>query len=203
VNEQRNSRASHFGGALWTAARAVLNLGTYREQVKRAAALRAGDRVVDVGCGTGEVAGVVEPECKYLGIDLSPANIERATAWYGAPHRTFSVLDITKDALPDGPFDVGLMISMLHHMDEPTADAVLSHLARQVTRRIVVLDLLALEGNPIQRFFVSLDQGQYPRPLWDQKKILERHVKVSRGEIFATRSGSATYSLFVCEPHAS
>jgi ubiquinone/menaquinone biosynthesis C-methylase UbiE len=178
----------------------VLNLGTYREQVRRAAALRPGDRVVDVGCGTGEVASVVGPSCRYLGLDLSSANVEHARASYGAPHRTFTVLDITGDPLPDGPFDVGFMISVLHHMDEGTADAVLSHLARQVTRRIVVLDLLAVEGNPVQRFFVSLDQGHHVRPLWEQKRLLERHVDVVGGEVFATRSGSATYTLFTCEP---
>jgi SAM-dependent methyltransferase len=194
------SRASLSRGALWSAARYVFNMGTYCEQVRRAAALAPGDRVVDVGCGTGEVASVVGPECRYLGIDLSPENVEQARAWYGAPHRTFAVLDITRDVLPDGPFDVGLMISVLHHMDEATVDSVLSHLGRQVRRRIVVLDLLALEGNPIQRFWVRMDQGHFPRPLWDQKRLLERHVVVAGCEVFATNSGSATYSLFVCEP---
>jgi ubiquinone/menaquinone biosynthesis C-methylase UbiE len=146
---------------------------------------------------------MVGPECRYLGIDLSSDNLEQARAWYGAPHRTFSMLDVTRDPLPDGPFDVGLMISVLHHMDEATVDAVLSHLARQVTRRIVVLDLLALEGNPIQSFFVRLDQGHHQRPLWDQKTLLERRVDVARCDVFATRSGSATYSLFICEPRRS
>jgi SAM-dependent methyltransferase len=197
------SRKGYLGGAIWSAARAVVNLGNYREQVRRAAALQSGDRVVDVGCGTGEVASVVGPECKYLGIDLSTDNVEQAQEWYGASHRTFSVLDITKDSLPNGPFHVGLMISMLHHMDDRTADDVLAHLARQVTRRIVVLDLLALEGNPIQRLLVSFDQGHHPRPLWEQKRLLERHVDIAHGDVFATRSGSATYSLFVCEPRGA
>ncbi len=195
-------RISLSSGAFWSAARRVFNLGTYREQVRRASALVPGDKVVDVGCGTGEVAAVVGSECTYLGVDVSRANVEQAQAWYGASHRTFSVLD-AREPLPGGPFDVGLMISVLHHMDADTAGSVLSNLSRHVTRRIMVLDLLALEGNPIQRFLVSLDQGDYVRPLWEQKKLLDKHVDVTSCEVFATRSGSASYSLFTCEPRRS
>jgi SAM-dependent methyltransferase len=191
---------SFLQGAVWTAARRVINFGTYRDQVRRAAELRPGDRIVDVGCGTGEMAPIVPDGCQYLGVDLSPENISRATSWYGKPHRRFRVLDVTRERLPDGPYDVALMISVLHHMDDALAESILTQLAPQIRRRVVLVDLLALEGNPFQRFLVSMDQGRFPRSLWQQKALLEKHVRIDRADVFATRSGSATHSLFVCSP---
>jgi ubiquinone/menaquinone biosynthesis C-methylase UbiE len=196
------SSVSLLQGALWTAARRVLNFGTYRAQVARAAAIQHGDRVVDIGCGTGEMAPAVPAGNAYVGVDLSLENVKHARRVYGAPGREFVQLDLTRTLIPGGPFDIALMIAVLHHMDDETAHAVLAQVAPQVTKRIVVLDLLALEGNPVQRMFVALDQGKHVRSFLEQEKILARHLRVVSGDVFATRSGSATHSLFVCEPPA-
>ncbi len=200
---RRVSGMSFLQGALWTAARRVLNFGTYRGPVARAAALQPGDSVVDVGCGTGEMAPIVPAGCHYLGVDLSEDNLRTARDWHSAPGREFRQLDLTKDPLPGGPFDVALMVAILHHMDDATTDAVLTQLVPQVRKRIVVMDFIAMEGNPVQRMWAALDQGKHVRTLWQQKELLERHMRIVSGDVFATRSGSATLTLFVCEPRPS
>lgn len=194
------SGMSLLQGALWTAARRVLNFGTYLAPVARAAALSPGDSVVDVGCGTGDMAAIVPPGCRYLGVDLSEDNLRTARDWQSAPGREFRQLDLTREPLPGGPFDVALVVAILHHMDDATIDTVLTQLVPQIRKRIVVMDFIAMEGNPVQRMWAALDQGKHVRTLWQQKALLEKHMRIVSGDVFATRSGSATLTLFVCEP---
>ena len=187
-------------GALWTVLRRALNFGTLRPPVKSAAGIQPGDRVLDVACGSGEFSTIVPPDCVYVGVDLDEANVALANRWYGSERHQFLVADVTKQPVEGGPFDVALALSLLHHLDDQQAGDLFSALASQVRRRLVVVDLLCVDGNPIQKFLVSMDQGHYPRPLWRQKELIEKYFEIERGDVFATRSGSATLSLFTCMP---
>ena len=65
----------------------------------------AGARVLDLGCGTGDLLAALEPSLG-VGVDLSPAMIDRARSKH--PHLTFHVGDAEDDAFLatiEGPFD--------------------------------------------------------------------------------------------------
>src|SRR5437879_5464035 len=65
----------------------------------------AGSRVLDLGCGTGDLLAALEPELG-VGVDLSPAMINRAQSKH--PDLTFYVGDAEDDAFLatiEGPFD--------------------------------------------------------------------------------------------------
>lgn len=93
-----------------------------RERLLEPVNLRAGESVLDVGCGTGTLAMIardrVGPAGSVHGIDPSPEMIVRAR------HKAAkSVVDVTFDtavaeSLPfsDGRFDVVLCTVMLHHL---------------------------------------------------------------------------------------
>jgi ubiquinone/menaquinone biosynthesis C-methylase UbiE len=59
-------------------------LGAYRRRGIRALGLRAGDRVVEIGCGTGAnwlaLEDAIGPTGTIVGIDLSPEMLDRARA---------------------------------------------------------------------------------------------------------------------------
>jgi ubiquinone/menaquinone biosynthesis C-methylase UbiE len=74
--------------------------------------LRAGDRVLDVGCGTGAsalpAAQIVGPDGFVLGVDLSARLIDRARTKAlirGLTNVEFGVADMTELGYPDGRFD--------------------------------------------------------------------------------------------------
>jgi 2-polyprenyl-3-methyl-5-hydroxy-6-metoxy-1,4-benzoquinol methylase len=190
-------------GVSWQLARRIINFGTIRGPIARVLHLKPGERVLDVACGTGEFAPLVPPGCTYVGIDLDDANLDVARLIYDASHRRYEKLDITKDDVPGGPFDVALFISVLHHLDEESAHRILSRLTTQVRRSVVVADLLQIENHFVQSWLVSHDAGHYPRPLWEQKRILEEHFTIEHCDLFATRSRSACLSLFVCRPRVA
>ena len=102
------------------------------------AGIRPGDRVLEVGCGTGNLALLVKrelPNAEVRGIDPDPLALARA-----ARRARRRGLDVRFDrgfaeAMPyeDEAFDHVLSAFMLHHLDEPVQARMLEE-ARRVLR---------------------------------------------------------------------
>ena len=76
-----------------------------------------GDRVLDVGCGNGELAwDLVRVGAKVVGVDINPQTLEKARAKLH-PDLTFVRADITAE-LPPGVFDLIVMSNVLEHIDD-------------------------------------------------------------------------------------
>jgi SAM-dependent methyltransferase len=75
---------------------------------------RAGERCIDLGCGTGAfTARLKDLGLALSGMDISPASIARAQSHNDAIR--FLVGDITATGLPEGSFDIVLYSGVLHH----------------------------------------------------------------------------------------
>lgn len=130
--------------------------------------LRPGMRVLDPGCGTGEVslllAEAVGPAGAVTGVDRGPEALEKArdrAALGDADHVTFLEDDIVT-MTADEPFDAVVGRMVLMHQPDPAG--VLAHLAGLARpgalvafAEIVVLpELLAVPERPLMRRVVSL-----------------------------------------------
>lgn len=81
-----------------------------------------GERVLDVGCGTGHLAAAVAARTKagsVLGVDLSPDYIEHARRHQRDPRLSFELGDACALALPDAAFDRVLSLLLLHFVTAP------------------------------------------------------------------------------------
>jgi SAM-dependent methyltransferase len=103
--------------------------------IREAATLPEAPRVLDAGCGYGATAFDLQPQTggTWLGITLSPIQVQRATAEAArrgvANHLRFA-LQSYDDSLP-GPFDLIIAIESLIHSTNPAASIanLATHLA--------------------------------------------------------------------------
>ncbi|GAA1878990.1 methyltransferase domain-containing protein [Pseudonocardia ailaonensis] len=119
------------------------------------ARLRAGARVLDVGCGTGQTTRLVAQEfgsSQVTGIDVVPEAIALAAAGAPLPNLTYEVGDAV--AL-SGEYDVVLAVDVVHDLPRPVE--ALAAVRRVLVRGGVLVmvdagfpgDLDALAGDPV------------------------------------------------------
>jgi SAM-dependent methyltransferase len=81
------------------------------------------ERVLDVGCGTGVLTGILleelGPQGRIDGIDLSPAMIERARASYPDGRVRFQVADAADIPLPEASVDRIVCFAAWPHFEDP------------------------------------------------------------------------------------
>jgi len=85
-----------------------------------------GERVLDVGCGTGHLAfalAAMTQASDIVGVDLSDAYVRHAAEHNRDPRVSFQVGDACSLAFPDGSFDRVLSLLVLHFVPD-TAKAV-------------------------------------------------------------------------------
>jgi len=110
--------------------------------------IQPGEQVLDVGCGTGtlaiEVARRVGTTGRVVGVDPSPAQIERARAKAARRHVpiAFQIGVIEQLPFPDQRFDVVLSTLMMHHLPASLKRQGLAEIARvlKVGGRLVIAD---------------------------------------------------------------
>jgi len=134
----------------------LLSLGrerTYRETTLKLAGLKSGESILDVGCGTGNLAIAakrqVGPTGAVFGVDASPEMIARARkkARKAAVEVTFENALVEKLPFPEATFDVVLSTTMLHHLPDKARRQCLGEIRRVLkpTGRLLVLDF----GGPV------------------------------------------------------
>lgn len=136
---------------------------------------RPGDRIVDLGCGTGASLRQLPAGISYVGLDLNPHYIRTAQAEFGS-RATFLCCDLASADLSQfPPFDLAISVGVLHHLSDAQAQAMLQ-LARRSVRpggRLVTMDPCYVPGqNPIAKFLLDHDRGEYIRDAEGYRQLL-------------------------------
>ncbi|MEV0902533.1 methyltransferase domain-containing protein [Actinoplanes sp. NPDC049802] len=109
--------------------------GRLHERLLEQAGLRAGQRVLEIGCGTGNLLAAQArrgPRVVAVGIDPDPAALRRARRKAGRAGAVIEFRQAYAGDLPfaGGGFDVVLSSLMLHHLDEAGRDRALREVVR-------------------------------------------------------------------------
>jgi SAM-dependent methyltransferase len=143
-------------------------------------------RVLDVGCGPGTNARHFE-SVEYVGVDINPEYIATARRRFRG---RFVVGDVQDERVfPDERFDLVFANSLLHHLPDAPADALLARMARLVSSggSVHLLDLVLPQRASTARWLARHDRGAYARPAPAWETLFSRHFAAVRSEIYPLR----------------
>ena len=126
--------------------------GAIRRLTVDQAQIKPGDRILDVGCGTGALTLLAQERAgsagQALGIDPSPEMIDVAR---GKARRKHSAVDFRAGVIeqlpfPDSSFDVVLSSLMMHHLPGDLKPKALAEVRRVIKPggRLVIIDFKGL-----------------------------------------------------------
>lgn len=145
---------------------------------------RPGERVLDLGCGPGDILDHL-PAVDYLGVDISERYVEAARARRGNGAR-FIRADVRGLELDPESFDAVIAIGMLHHLDDREAEAMIA-LAASALRpngRLVTLDPGRVEDQArVARWMIERDRGLHVRSPDGYRRLAEAHLERVRTSV--------------------
>jgi trans-aconitate 2-methyltransferase len=124
---------------------------------------RAGERILDLGCGTGHLtAQIADTGADVLGIDSDPAMIERARAAY--PQVRFEVADATRFNMA-AEFDAVFSNAAIHWMKPPAQVAAnIAHALKPQGRFVAEFGGRGNIGRIAEATYAALRAMGYPEP---------------------------------------
>jgi SAM-dependent methyltransferase len=127
---------------------------------------KGGDRILDIGCGPGDILAYLPVDVRYAGFDADAGYIEAARARFGA-RGEFMCRKITPDLLREfSGFDLVLANGVLHHLDDSDARTLfgLARAALAAGGRLVTLDGCYVESqSALARYLLRADRGKFVR----------------------------------------
>ncbi len=160
-------------------------------------ALLDGDRVLDLGCGTGAMCtSLASKGFSVTGVDASARMIDVAKKKKGEVKVDFQVADAT-GALPyeDDSFDLVIASHVAHGMSRPERIRLYEEMKRVSSRTVVLHDYNSTRSL-ITDILEYLEKGYY----FEFIKVVETELRENFPSVTVGEGGKTT-SLYICQCH--
>ena len=131
-----------------------------------------GERVLDAGGGTGEIARIIDPSTRYVCLDNDE---QKLTGFLSKGGKGSAVLgDATRIPFQENAFHTAVSVAVSHHLTDGELDRLLSELARVCHCQLIFLDAVR-ERSLLSNLMWRYDRGRNPRTAEHLLSIIRRH----------------------------
>jgi len=134
---------------------------------------KAGDRILDIGCGPGNMLPFL-PQGEYLGVDANESYIQSARERY-SNRGQFVCERVSHHSVQQfGAFDIVLALGLVHHLDDNEARDLfrLGHTALKPGGRMITNDGCYMpKQSAAKKYLLSRDRGEYVRTQEEYERL--------------------------------
>ncbi|MEI7489097.1 MAG: class I SAM-dependent methyltransferase [Chryseobacterium sp.] len=136
-------------------------------------------RILDVGCGTGEILKYLPKDVFYKGYDISSSYIDSARQNFGN-RGDFAIGNAANIVEPEESFDLVMVNGALHHMDDATVLALLAKINPILKSggRFISLDGVYTDNQSrIARLLLDADRGKHVRTKEQYMQLAKKYFE--------------------------
>jgi ubiquinone/menaquinone biosynthesis C-methylase UbiE len=135
----------------------------------------SGQRILDVGAGTGSYSSLLPSSTRYIWSDLDMQKLKGFRSKF--PSAPAVICDATTIAFADKSVDSAICIAVSHHMDDASLSRLFQELARVIREKLFFLD--AVKSNHLlSKLLWAIDQGSYPRNELPLRLEIEKYFDI-------------------------
>lgn len=157
------------------------------ETVERFLQVDDGARVLDLGCGYGDIAQYYANRCSYVGIDSNDAYIKEARRRNSDNNAIFITGDVSDEViLNHGPFDLVLLTGVLHHLPSKSVEQIAQDSRRLISnsgRLVAIEPVFSPDQRLTARLIIASDRGRYVRDAEGYVELLKGGFGSVRAEV--------------------
>lgn len=160
-------------------------------------------RVLDIGCGTADIVGILPEGVTYFGYDISASYINSAKLKYGSRGYFHCGLFDVAQANRLQPVDLVIANGVLHHLSDVEATNLfeLAKLVLKPSGRVITVDPCFIPNqNPLARFLIDHDRGQNVRTAEAYRSLPSSYFGKVSGKI--RHRSPIPYTDWVMECHS-
>ena len=125
----------------------------------------SGFKLLDIGCGIGEILDHLPENIEYTGFDISPKYIKSAQNKYGS-RGTFICGDISTTTFLKSSYEIIIAVGVLHHLNDIQSSELISLAfnSLKLNGRLITIDpVFVKEQSFIAKWVIKKDRGKFVR----------------------------------------
>ncbi|MBE0429230.1 MAG: methyltransferase domain-containing protein [Thermoleophilia bacterium] len=191
--------------AIYTTFQHLTGAGKARKDLVEKLELKAGDKILDIGCGPADILRYLPADVQYTGFDNNENYIRSAKKQFKNRGNFFCQevgADLLKNTLVEtNSFNVVLATGILHHLADDQAISLFELAKAMLIKggKLVTLDgCFTKNQRLVAKFVLRLDRGKFVRTKQEYIKLAKYHFSGVKTEI-SDNALKIPYTLIIME----